>query len=93
MTQNDYRKTDAWKCPYQRSTDNTENVVYPYDRKFWTISDDRLGQFTAAKLCIELRDSHTKHLHSTPYKADSKTREFENAEIDNMLEQQKIELI
>lgn len=49
--------------------------------------DDHLGCITAVKHGIELTNNPTKTIHAAPYREGPETREFENAETDNILEQ------
>lgn len=53
--------------------------------------DGHLGQIKIAKICTELASNITQLVHSVPYQAVPRAREFENAEIDKMLPQKVIE--
>lgn len=47
--------------------------------------DGHLGRITTAKHRIELLEPTTRSVHSAPYRASSKTREFEKLEIEQKL--------
>lgn len=55
------------------------------------MSDGRVGCITTAKHRSKELDNQTKPAHSAPYRANLKTREFENAELEEMLKQQDID--
>lgn len=91
IAQNAWWKACTRKCEYPKKYAQYLNEVLLILSDFPSMWDIYSGCSAAAKHRIGLLDHHTKPVHSPPYRAEPKTREFENVELDEMIKQKVIE--
>lgn len=87
------RLTHDWrnKIDISEKYDEYQNSFVDMLSQFQHLWDGHLGRIATAKHRIELIDPTTLPVHSVPYRACPKTREFEKLEVAKMLNDNIIE--